>query len=90
MARPSEYNFKLCEEICDKVAEGENIISILKESGYPSWSTFRRWKNENEEFTVEYILRSFTVMTCNVIYCFFFYVNFICCLLIIYNVIHMS
>ena len=55
MARPSEYNFKLCEEICDRVADGENIISVLKESSYPSWSTFRRWKNENEELRTLYV-----------------------------------
>ena len=55
MARPSEYNFELCEEICDRVAEGENIISILKESTYPSWSTFRRWKNENEKLRTLYV-----------------------------------
>ena len=55
MARPSEYNYQLCEEICDKVANGENIISILKKSGYPSWPTFRRWKNEHEELRTLYI-----------------------------------
>jgi|SRR5690606_15742432 len=55
MARPSEYDFELCKEICDKVADGENIISILKESSYPSWSTFRRWKNENEELRTLYV-----------------------------------
>ena len=55
MARPSEYNFEICKDICDKVADGENIISILKESTYPSWSTFRRWKNENEELRTLYV-----------------------------------
>lgn len=55
MARPSEYDFELCKEICDSVADGENIISILKESTYPSWSTFRRWKNENEELRTLYV-----------------------------------
>lgn len=55
MARPSEYDYELCKEICDQVADGENIISILKESTYPSWSTFRRWKNENEELRTLYV-----------------------------------
>lgn len=55
MARPSEYNFELCKAICDQVADGENIISVLKESSYPSWSTFRRWKNENEELRTLYV-----------------------------------
>ena len=55
MARPSEYDFELCKKICDEVANGENIISVLKESSYPSWSTFRRWKNENEELRTLYV-----------------------------------
>lgn len=55
MARPSEYNFELCKKICDEVANGENIISVLKESSYPSWSTFRRWKNENDELRTLYV-----------------------------------
>ncbi len=55
MARPSEYDFELCKLICDEVANGENIISVLKESSYPSWSTFRRWKNENEELRTLYV-----------------------------------
>ncbi len=55
MARPSEYDFELCKLICDEVANGENIISVLKDSSYPSWSTFRRWKNENEELRTLYV-----------------------------------
>jgi hypothetical protein len=55
MARPSEYNFELCKRICDEVADGENIISVLKDSSYPSWSTFRRWKNENDELRTLYV-----------------------------------
>jgi len=55
MARPSEYDFELCKLICDEVADGENIISVLAESTYPSWSTFRRWKNENEELRTLYV-----------------------------------
>lgn len=56
MARPSEYNFKLCEEICDKIAEGENIIDILNSSdAYPAWPTFRRWKNNNDELRTLYV-----------------------------------
>ena len=56
MARPSEYNFKLCEEICDEVANGKNVIKILEsKEEYPSWPTFRRWKNNNEELRKLYV-----------------------------------
>mgnify|MGYP003455626145 FL=1 len=56
MARPSEYNFKLCDEICDEIANGKNIIKILEsKEEYPSWPTFRRWKNEHEELRTLYV-----------------------------------
>ena len=56
MARPSEYNFKLCEEICDEIANGKNVIKILEsKEEYPSWPTFRRWKNEHEELRTLYV-----------------------------------
>lgn len=56
MARPSEYNFNLCIEICELVANGQNIISALQsKENYPSWPTFRRWKRENEELRTLYI-----------------------------------
>ena len=56
MARPSEYDFKLCEEICDEIANGKNIIKVLEsKKEFPSWPTFRRWKNENEELRTLYV-----------------------------------
>ena len=56
MARLTEYNYDLCVEICDKVADGLNIMDILASNdNYPSWSTFRRWKNDNEELRTLYI-----------------------------------
>ena len=56
MARLTEYDYDLCVEICDKVADGLNIMDILASNdNYPSWSTFRRWKNDNEELRTLYI-----------------------------------
>lgn len=56
MARPSEYNFKLCEEICDEVREGGNIKAILKKKRkYPVFSTWCKWKRENMELLNLYI-----------------------------------
>lgn len=53
--RPSEYDFELCKEICNEVAEGKNVIATLKSNNkYPSWSTFRRWKNDNTELQTLY------------------------------------
>lgn len=56
MARPSEYDFNLCLEICELVANGQNIIRALEsKENFPSWPTFRRWKREHEELRTLYI-----------------------------------
>ena len=56
MARPSEYDFTLCETICNELADGQNIKRILNsKTEYPDWTTFRRWKNQNEELRTLYI-----------------------------------
>ncbi len=56
MARLTEYDYNLCIEICEEVAKGNNIMRILEDnSNFPSWSTFRRWKRDNEELRTLYI-----------------------------------
>jgi len=56
MARPSEYNIDLCIEICDKLANGLNIRRILEsKDSYPDWTTFRRWKSNNDELRTLYV-----------------------------------
>lgn len=56
MARPNEYNFQICEEVCELVAAGMNVIAALESNEkYPSWPTFRRWKNDHEELNTLYI-----------------------------------
>lgn len=56
MARLSEYDFELCVEICNELADGHNIKRILASNDkYPDWTTFRRWKQNNEELRTLYI-----------------------------------
>ena len=56
VGRPSDYNIEICLEICEDVALGGNIMTVLSaKSHYPSWSTFRRWKRDNEELRTLYI-----------------------------------
>ena len=56
MARLTEYDFDLCVEICDKIAYGENIKRVLNSNElYPDWTTFRRWKLNNEELRTLYV-----------------------------------
>lgn len=56
MARLTEYNYDICLEICEEVADGGNIMKILESNDkYPVWSTFRRWKRDNEELRTLYV-----------------------------------
>jgi hypothetical protein len=56
MARITEYNYDLCVEICNQLADGQNIKRILdSKTNYPDWTTFRRWKQNNEELRTLYI-----------------------------------
>ena len=56
MARLTEYNFDLCIEICDKIADGQNIKSILNsDENYPSFPTWCKWKRENPELLNLYV-----------------------------------
>lgn len=56
MARPSEYNFDLCEEICAEVANGFNIKTVLSSKNeYPTFQTWCNWKREHKELFDLYI-----------------------------------
>jgi hypothetical protein len=56
MARLTEYNYKICLEICEIIALGGNIMNVLESSNnFPAWSTFRRWKRDNEELRTLYV-----------------------------------
>jgi len=50
MARPSEYNYELCVEVCKEVANGFNIKTVLSSKAeYPDFSTWCDWKRKNDE-----------------------------------------
>lgn len=51
MARISEYNKDLCEEICEQIVLGKHIKVILDsdKDKYPTFPTWCRWKRENDE-----------------------------------------
>ena len=56
MARLTEYNFDLCIEICNRIAEGDNIKTILdSKDEYPSFPTWCKWKRENAELLNLYV-----------------------------------
>ena len=56
MARLSEYDFEICKTICEEVAEGFNIKTVLKSNeNYPHFSTWCRWKREHAELRDLYV-----------------------------------
>lgn len=56
MARPSEYNYEMCVDICTEVAEGYNIKTVLKgKDDYPTFQTFCNWKREHKELFDLYV-----------------------------------
>lgn len=50
MARPSEYNFELCNEICERISLGEHIKNVLDsdKKRFPTFPTWCKWKREND------------------------------------------
>ena len=52
----SIFNMDIVHEICALVADGGNIKTVLKSNNkFPSFETWRRWKNENEIVYVLYV-----------------------------------
>lgn len=50
MGRPSEYNIELCKEVCEEVANGFNIKTVLKsKENYPTFQTWCNWKRAHDE-----------------------------------------
>ena len=56
VGRPSKYNYDLCVDICNEVAEGNNIKSVLKsKKEYPSFQTWCTWKRSHSELLDLYV-----------------------------------
>jgi len=56
MARPSEYDLEKCKEICEEVANGFNIKTVLRSKDeYPTFQTWCNWKREYPELFDLYV-----------------------------------
>lgn len=52
----SKFNQEIVNEVCDLVADGMNIKAALKTNElYPTYETWRRWKNESDEVYALYV-----------------------------------
>jgi hypothetical protein len=54
MGRPSRYNEKLAETICERIAEGESLRRICEDPGLPNRSTVHEWLRREPVFSDQY------------------------------------
>lgn len=52
--RPSIYTEKLAKDICKRIAKGESVRSIGKDSKMPHADTIHAWVLDRDEFSVQY------------------------------------
>lgn len=55
MGRPSKYTPELASEICGRIAAGESLNKICKESYMPDIVTVYRWMGKDDEFRQNYV-----------------------------------
>lgn len=55
MARPTDYNQQLAQEICERLVNGESLRAIARDPAMPDKVTLLRWLNKYEEFRTQYI-----------------------------------
>ena len=52
--RPSAYNDRIAEAICDRLVDRESLRAICADPGMPAKATVFRWLASNEEFRQSY------------------------------------
>lgn len=50
IGRPTEYSVELADLICERLANGEGLVSICKDETMPARSTVHNWLNDKSEF----------------------------------------
>ena len=48
--RPSKFQQKLADEICQRLAQGEPYVKICQDAHMPDFSTIWRWEQSNPDF----------------------------------------
>jgi terminase small subunit-like protein len=54
MGRPRKFNAKIAERICDRIAEGDTLLRICTDQGFPTRRTVQRWLRSKPEFAYQY------------------------------------
>jgi hypothetical protein len=54
IGRPSSYTEEKAEEICERLTEGESLLSMCRRDDMPAIRTVFQWLEKNEEFAHKY------------------------------------
>lgn len=54
MARPTGYNQKIADIICERISDGESLRAICREESMPSKSSVFKWLGMHKEFSDQY------------------------------------
>ena len=54
MVMPTKYSKQMVKDICDRLANGESIRSICRDTDMPTWETIRTWLRKKDGFQEEY------------------------------------
>ena len=54
MGRPTNYNQRIADAICARIARGESLRSIGRRKGYPLPGVVTRWLAKHGEFSEQY------------------------------------
>lgn len=54
IGRPSTYTQEIADTICERIADGESLRSILRDDNQPASSTVFKWLTENKSFSEQY------------------------------------
>lgn len=52
--RPTKYTEALADEICKRIAEGEMLLQIVRDTHMPERKTVYNWMDEHEDFLHNY------------------------------------
>lgn len=54
IGRPTDYAQDVCDEICERIADGESLRSICRDEHMPCKATVFRWLGLHKEFSDQY------------------------------------
>lgn len=54
VGRPSTFSPEVADVLCQRIADGENVLDVCDDPNMPAWSTLCGWRLRNPEFASAY------------------------------------